>query len=381
MAAPMDTDRQHADQQAQAPPPAPVAQQAGGYELPWVSACGVCASCADCSLVHATRHPNLCMPVPIPPSPPPPPQHTRARPQVEKYRPRYVRDVVGNVDAVSRLQVIAEEGNLPNIILSVSRQRVAVFAARQRSCARTRRTVVRGSWQVGGRTHAKRPAISGVPWRRRCWRAGPAGHGKDDQHPGSRAAAAGPKLQGRSAGAQRVRRQARTCVLVMLSCAAVRCVVTPHSLHTLPRPHRHPPSSLVHATPHNRRGIDVVRNKIKMFAQKKVTLPPGRHKIVILDEADRWACVAAVRVLTSTLVLACGAPACASTAVAALAPSAPAPLHAHTHTRPRTPVLQHDGGCAAGAAPHDGDLQQHHALCARVQHQHKGARLHVCAAA
>ena len=39
------------------------------------------------------------------------------------------------------------------------------------------------------------------------------------------------------------------------------------------------------------RGIDVVRNKIKMFAQKKVTLPAGRHKIIILDEADRhvWA--------------------------------------------------------------------------------------------
>ncbi|CAE6376040.1 unnamed protein product [Rhizoctonia solani] len=34
------------------------------------------------------------------------------------------------------------------------------------------------------------------------------------------------------------------------------------------------------------RGIDVVRGKIKAFAQKKVTLPPGRHKIVILDEAD-----------------------------------------------------------------------------------------------
>ena len=34
------------------------------------------------------------------------------------------------------------------------------------------------------------------------------------------------------------------------------------------------------------RGIDVVRNKIKLFAQKKVTLPPGRHKIIILDEAD-----------------------------------------------------------------------------------------------
>jgi replication factor C subunit 2/4 len=36
----------------------------------------------------------------------------------------------------------------------------------------------------------------------------------------------------------------------------------------------------------NDRGIDVVRNQIKMFAQQKVTLPPGRHKIIILDEAD-----------------------------------------------------------------------------------------------
>ncbi|KAK9745291.1 ATPase family associated with various cellular activities (AAA) [Popillia japonica] len=34
------------------------------------------------------------------------------------------------------------------------------------------------------------------------------------------------------------------------------------------------------------RGIDVVRNKVKMFAQQKVTLPPGRHKIIILDEVD-----------------------------------------------------------------------------------------------
>ena len=32
------------------------------------------------------------------------------------------------------------------------------------------------------------------------------------------------------------------------------------------------------------RGIDVVRNKIKMFAQKKVTLPSGRHKIIILGK-------------------------------------------------------------------------------------------------
>ncbi|XP_041440060.1 replication factor C subunit 2-like [Xenopus laevis] len=32
--------------------------------------------------------------------------------------------------------------------------------------------------------------------------------------------------------------------------------------------------------------IDVMRNKIKMFAQQKVTLPKGRHKMIILDEAD-----------------------------------------------------------------------------------------------
>ena len=35
------------------------------------------------------------------------------------------------------------------------------------------------------------------------------------------------------------------------------------------------------------RGIEVVRSKIKMFAQKKVTLPPGRHKLIILDEVRR----------------------------------------------------------------------------------------------
>jgi replication factor C subunit 2/4 len=33
-------------------------------------------------------------------------------------------------------------------------------------------------------------------------------------------------------------------------------------------------------------GIDVVRNRIKAFAQKKVTLPAGRQKLIILDEAD-----------------------------------------------------------------------------------------------
>lgn len=37
----------------------------------------------------------------------------------------------------------------------------------------------------------------------------------------------------------------------------------------------------------NDRGIDVVRNKIKLFARNKVNLPDGIHKVIILDEADR----------------------------------------------------------------------------------------------
>ncbi|WIA13158.1 hypothetical protein OEZ85_006750 [Tetradesmus obliquus] len=116
-----------------------------------------------------------------------PAARTYELPWVEKYRPQFVRDVVGNVDAVARLQVIAEEGNMPNIILS-----------------------------------------------------GPPGTGKT------------------------------TSIL-----AVARQLLGP-SLK----------DAVLELNASDDRGIDVVRNKIKMFAQKKVTLPPGRHKIVILDEAD-----------------------------------------------------------------------------------------------
>ncbi|PHJ24950.1 replication factor c subunit [Cystoisospora suis] len=34
------------------------------------------------------------------------------------------------------------------------------------------------------------------------------------------------------------------------------------------------------------RGIDVIREKVKSFAKEKRDLPPGRHKIIILDEVD-----------------------------------------------------------------------------------------------
>ncbi|TPX41730.1 hypothetical protein SeMB42_g05434 [Synchytrium endobioticum] len=50
------------------------------------------------------------------------------------------------------------------------------------------------------------------------------------------------------------------------------------------------------------RGIDVVRNRIKMFAQTHVTLPSGRQKIVILDEADSMT-TAAQQALRRTMEL------------------------------------------------------------------------------
>ncbi len=43
-------------------------------------------------------------------------------PWVEKYRPVDMKDIVGNEEAVSRLKVIAFDGNMPNLILSVRLQ-------------------------------------------------------------------------------------------------------------------------------------------------------------------------------------------------------------------------------------------------------------------
>jgi len=36
----------------------------------------------------------------------------------------------------------------------------------------------------------------------------------------------------------------------------------------------------------NERGIDIIRTKVKQFAEKKVVLKLGHHKVIILDEAD-----------------------------------------------------------------------------------------------
>jgi hypothetical protein len=43
-------------------------------------------------------------------------------PWVEKYRPSKISDIVGNDETVTRLRVIAKNGNMPNIIITVSFQ-------------------------------------------------------------------------------------------------------------------------------------------------------------------------------------------------------------------------------------------------------------------
>lgn len=39
-------------------------------------------------------------------------------PWVEKYRPVFLDDVVGNTETIERLKIIAKEGNMPHVIIS-----------------------------------------------------------------------------------------------------------------------------------------------------------------------------------------------------------------------------------------------------------------------
>ncbi|KAL9018347.1 MAG: hypothetical protein Q9180_008727, partial [Flavoplaca navasiana] len=108
--------------------------------------------------------------------------------RVEKYRPVYLDDIVGNVETIERLKIIAKDGNMPHVI------------------------------------------ISGMP-----------GIGKT------------------------------TSILCL-----ARQLLGPHAYK----------EAVLELNASDERGIDVVRGRIKGFAQKKVTLPQGRQKLVILDEAD-----------------------------------------------------------------------------------------------
>ncbi|KAF1353478.1 activator 1 37 kDa subunit [Delphinella strobiligena] len=108
-------------------------------------------------------------------------------PWVEKFRPVFLDDIVGNTETIERLKIIAKDGNMPHVI------------------------------------------ISGMP-----------GIGKT------------------------------TSIL----CLARQLLGDAYK------------EAVLELNASDERGIDVVRNRIKGFAQKKVTLPAGRQKLVILDEAD-----------------------------------------------------------------------------------------------
>jgi replication factor C subunit 2/4 len=115
------------------------------------------------------------------------PDEPLTTPRVEKYRPVFLDDVVGNTETIERLKIIAKDGNMPHVI------------------------------------------ISGMP-----------GIGKT------------------------------TSIL----CLARQLLGDAYK------------EAVLELNASDERGIDVVRNRIKGFAQKKVTLPAGRQKLVILDEAD-----------------------------------------------------------------------------------------------
>lgn len=128
--------------------------------------------------------------------------------RVEKYRPVQLKDIVGNEDAVSRLETIAKDGNLPNIILTVS----CICVKKGKSGMAKQQFLYKGLPGIGKTT-------------------------------------------------------------------SVLCLA-----HDLLGPSYK--DAVLELNASDDRGIDVVRNRIKAFAQKKVTLPQGKHKIVILDEAD-----------------------------------------------------------------------------------------------
>lgn len=174
---------------------------------------------------------------------------------MEKYRPSQIKDVVGNVEAVSRLQVIAEEGNMPHLILSVRAMvrvqhcaanevlhTVAIDLKEELANARTSTPV---------HAHTRTHALTRTQSILRSPAAAPA-------------AAQGPPGTGKT-----------TSILALA--------------HELLGPSYK--SAVLELNASDERGIGIVRGKIKSFAagaigQPAAGYPCPPYKVIILDEAD-----------------------------------------------------------------------------------------------
>ncbi|EWM20422.1 activator 1 37 kda subunit [Nannochloropsis gaditana] len=142
-------------------------------------------------------------------------------PWVEKYRPVTLNDVVGNTEAIDRLKVVAQDGNMPHMLL-----------AGPPGTGKTS-SIVCLSRELLGEEHLGASSLLSLPYSRPC---------------------------------------------KVFTAAFPFSFVLPLPIPT--------GAAVLELNASDERGIDVIRSRIKMFAQKKVVLPPGRHKVVILDEAD-----------------------------------------------------------------------------------------------
>ena len=71
--------------------------------------------------------------------------------RVEKYRPVDLKDAVGNEETIARLQVVAREGNMPNIIISVRSGRPSWRPAPDVGTEPARRAHAALALRLGGR--------------------------------------------------------------------------------------------------------------------------------------------------------------------------------------------------------------------------------------
>jgi len=179
-----------------------------------------------------------------------------------------ITDIVGNEDTVGRLEVLAQQGNMPNLILSGP-----PGTGKTTSVVALARALLGDSFK---------DAVS----------CGPPSRGNP------------PVAYLHSSVPHLIRCLSST---LRTTAASTLCVTGSRAL-----PWTGCASSAAESLQTGRSLVDDLRpapHRIKGFAQKKVTLPPGRHKIIVLDEADSMTEGAQqVRVPSTTAAAGCAAP-------------------------------------------------------------------------